>query len=66
MANKRIYKKLTIDEIVDRLHALNDQIEKELGEQEEAMLKRHKRLSREIDLLGNQINRIIDQQAKIK
>ncbi len=66
MANKRIYKKLTIDEIVNRLHALNDQIDKELGEQEEAMLRRNKRLHREIDLLGSQINRIIDQQAKIK
>jgi len=59
MSQKRIYKKLTVDEIVDRLHALNTQLEKELGEQEEAMLQRHKRLSREIDLLGNQINRII-------
>ncbi len=65
MAQKRIYKKLTVSEIVDRLHALNDQLEKELGEQEEAMLQRHKRLSREIDLLGNQINRIIDEQEKI-
>ena len=46
MANKRIYKKLTVSEIVERLHNLNTQIEKELGEQEEAMLKRHKRLKR--------------------
>ena len=66
MSQKRIYKKLTVDEIVDRLHDLNTQIDKELAEQEEAMLRRHKRLSREIDLLGNQINRIIDEQAKIK
>ena len=64
MANKRIYKKLSIDEIVDRLHGLNDQIDKELGEQEEAMLRRHKRLSREIDLLGNQINRIIKENKQ--
>ena len=64
MANKRIYKKLSIDEIVDRLHALNDQIDKELGEQEEAMLRRHKRLHREVDLLGNQINRIIKENKQ--
>ena len=64
MSQKRIYKKLSIDEIVDRLHALNDQIDKELGEQEEAMLRRHKRLSREIDLLGNQINRIIKENKQ--
>ena len=64
MANKRIYKKLTIDEIVNRLHALNDQIDKELGEQEEAMLRRHKRLHREVDLLGNQINRIIKENKQ--
>ena len=63
MSQKRIYKKLTIDEIVDRLHDLNTQIDKELGEQEEAMLKRHKRLHREVDLLGNQINRLIKEQA---
>ena len=63
MAQKRI-KKLTIDEIVDRLHALNDQIDTELAEQEEAMLKRHERLHREVDLLGNQINRIIEEQKK--
>ncbi len=66
MANKRIYKKLTIDEIVDRLHDLNTQIDKELAEQEEAMLRRHKRLHREVDLLGNQINRLIKEQAKIE
>ncbi len=65
MAQKRISKKLTIDEIVDRLHALNDQIDTELAEQEEAMLKRHERLHREVDLLGNQINRIIEEQKKI-
>ena len=65
MAQKRISKKLTIDEIVDRLHALNDQIDTELAEQEEAMLRRHKRLHREVDLLGNQINRIIEEQKKI-
>lgn len=59
MAQKRIYKKLTLDEIVDRLYQLQSQIDKELAEQEEAMLKRHKRLHREVDLLGNQINRII-------
>ena len=62
MSDKRIYKKLTVDEIVDRLHALNDQIDKELAEQEEAMLKRHKRLHREVDLLGNQINRLLKEQ----
>lgn len=65
MSNKRIFKKLTVDEIVDRLHALNTQIDKELAEQEEAMLKRHERLHREVDLLGNQLNRIIDEQKKI-
>ena len=64
MSNKRIYKKLTVDEIVDRLHALNDQIDTELAEQEEAMLKRQKRLHREVDLLGNQINRILKEQEK--
>lgn len=64
MAQKRIYKKLSIDEIVDRLHDLNTQIDKELAEQEEAMLRRHKRLHREVDLLGNQINRIIEEQKK--
>ena len=64
MAQKRISKKLTIDEIVDRLHALNDQIDTELAEQEEAMLKRHERLHREVDLLGNQINRILKEQKK--
>ena len=62
MSDKRIYKKLTVDEIVDRLHALNEQIDRELAEQEEAMLKRHKRLHREIDILGNQCNRIIKEQ----
>ena len=65
MSNKRIFKKLTVEEIVDRLHALNTQIDKELAEQEEAMLKRHERLHREVDLLGNQLNRIIDEQKKI-
>ena len=64
MAQKKISKKLTIDEIVDRLHALNDQIDTELAEQEEAMLKRQKRLHREVDLLGNQINRILKEQKK--
>ena len=65
MGVKRIFKKLSVDEIVDRLHALNEQIDRELAEQEEAMLKRHKRLHREIDLLGSQINRIISEQEKI-
>ena len=62
MAQKRIYKKLSIDEIIDRLNALNEQIDTELAEQEEAMLRRHKRLHREVDLLGNQINRILKEQ----
>jgi len=58
---RRIFKKLTTDEIVERLHELNKQLSNEMAEQEEMMLKRYKRLSREIDLLGNQINRIIDE-----
>jgi len=58
---RRIFKKLTTDEIVERLHELNKQLSTEMAEQEEMMLKRYKRLSREIDLLGNQINRIIDE-----
>ena len=64
MSKKRIFKKLTTDEIVERLHGLQSQLVKELADQEEAMLKRHERITREIDLLGNQINRIIDEQEK--
>ena len=65
MAQKRIYKKLSIDEIIERLNALDTQIDKEMAEQEEAMLRRHKRLHREVDLLWNQMNRIIEKQKKI-
>ena len=65
MAQKRIYKKLSIDEIIERLNALDAQIDKEMAEQEEAMLRRHKRLHREVDLLWNQMNRIIEKQKKI-
>jgi hypothetical protein len=59
---KRIYKKLNTEEIAERLNLLQDELYKEMRQQEDAMLKRYKRMSGEINQLWNQIERVIEQE----
>ena len=62
MSKKRIHRDLTAVEIAKKLDELYLQINTEARDYETALLRRTERLNAEVDLMANQLNRLLKNQ----